>query len=80
MSISEIVLNELARITGNDAVRQNLDIKLFEEDILDSLGTMELIVALGECCHIDVSPAQLEREMWATPRKIIEDIESRVNR
>jgi len=79
MSTSDIVLKELIEITGSEEVRQNLDLELFKEDILDSLGTMELIIALGEACHIDISPAQLDREMWSTPRKIIADMESRIN-
>lgn len=44
---NEIVLTELERITGTSEVRRDLDLALFDEDILDSLGTVELIVAIG---------------------------------
>ena len=78
MSTSDIVLAELAKITETDDVRQNLDLALFDEAVLDSLGMVELIVALGELFHLDISPAQVDRQMWATPRKIIADIETRL--
>jgi D-alanine--poly(phosphoribitol) ligase subunit 2 len=78
MSTSAIVLDELARITESEEVRQNLDLELFDEAVLDSLGMVELIVALGELFHLDISPAQVDRKMWATPRKIIADIETRL--
>ena len=77
MSTNDVVLDELVRITETEQVRR-LDLALFDEDVLDSLGMMELIVALGENFHLDISPAQVDREMWATPRKIIADIEARL--
>lgn len=79
MPTQDIVLNELAKISETEDVRQNLDLALFDEDVLDSLGMVELIVALGEIFHLDISPAQVDRKMWATPRKIIADIETRMN-
>jgi D-alanine--poly(phosphoribitol) ligase subunit 2 len=78
MSANDIVLDELAKITETDDVRENLDLELFDEAVLDSLGMVELIVALGEKFHLDISPAQVDRKMWATPRKIIADIETRL--
>lgn len=78
MSTNDIVLAELAKITETDDARQDLDLELFDQDILDSLGMVELIVALGEIFHLDLSPAQVDRKMWATPRKIIADIETRL--
>jgi D-alanine--poly(phosphoribitol) ligase subunit 2 len=80
MSTQEIVLNELTKISEIEEVRQNLDLELFDEGVLDSFGMVELIVALGEIFHLDISPAQVDREMWATPRKIIADIETRLER
>jgi D-alanine--poly(phosphoribitol) ligase subunit 2 len=78
MSTSNIVLEELAKISESEEVRQDLDLALFDEAVLDSLGLVELIVALGEVFHLDISPAQVDRKLWATPRKIIADIETRL--
>jgi len=78
MSINDIILDELVIITESEDARQNLDLALFDEDVLDSLGMVELIVALGEIFHLEISPAQIDRKMWATPRMIIADIETRM--
>jgi D-alanine--poly(phosphoribitol) ligase subunit 2 len=78
MQAADIVLDELVKITGTEEVRTNLDLALFEENILDSLGVVELIVALGETLNINITPAQVDRKMWATPGKIIADIENRM--
>ena len=79
MSTADVVLEELVKISGTDEVRQNLDLALFDEQILDSLGTIELIVSLGDILHIELTPAMVDRKSWATPRKIIADIETRLN-
>jgi len=33
---------------------------------------------LGDMFQIDLTPGMVDRKMWATPRKIISDIESRI--
>jgi len=78
MSSAEIIFSELERITGTDEVRLNPDLALYDEDVLDSLGTVELIVALGERLKIEISPAQINRQLWATPNKIIAYMDERM--
>jgi len=46
--------------------------------LLDSLGTVELILALSERFGLQISPAEIDRECWASPRRIAEDIERRL--
>ncbi len=72
------VLAILEQITGTDEVRRDPDLGLFDQDILDSLGTVELIVALSEKFGVDISPAEVEREQWASPRKIVAFMQTRV--
>ncbi len=78
MSTSTDVLNILEQVTGTDQVRRNPDLALFDLDILDSLGTVELIVALSEKFGVEISPAEIERQQWASPRKIVAYMEERV--
>ncbi len=78
MATSADVMNILEQITGTDQVRRNPDLALFDLDILDSLGTVELIVALSEKLGVEISPAEIERQQWASPRKIIAYMEERV--
>ncbi len=80
MSITELVLDELAKTSGNEEVRKNLDLALYDDNILDSLATVELVVAFGDTLQINLTPAQVDRKMWATPRKIIADLESRIGK
>lgn len=77
VTTADRVLEELEHITGTDQVKKDLDLALFDEDILDSLGTVELMVALSENFGIDISPAEIDRAMWSTPRKIISYIENK---
>ena len=77
MSVSEIVLNELEKVTGTDQVRKDLNLDLFGEKILNSFGTVELIVALSDSLGIEISPGEIDRELWATPQKIITYFEER---
>ncbi len=78
MATSTDVMNILERVTGTDQVRRNPDLALFDLDLLDSLGTVELIVALSEKFGVEISPAEIERQQWASPRKIIAYMEARV--
>lgn len=72
---SEQVLTILEEIAEDDGLHQNLDTRLYEEHILDSLKTVELMIALGDAFGIDIAPTSFEPEQWATPRRIIAMIE-----
>ncbi len=78
MSIDERVLNCLVQVTESDEVRTALDLPLFDQHVLDSLGTIELILALSDEFGIEISPASVAREDWATPRLLIADVSRRV--
>ena len=78
MTTAEKVLQELEKITGTDQVQKNLDLALFDEDVLDSFGTIELIIGLSEELGISISPAEIDRQRWSTPRKIISYIEEKI--
>ena len=78
MPVNEIILKELEKYTGTDQVRKDLNIDLFGEKLLDSLATVELILALSEQLGMEISPGEIDREMWATQQKIIEYFEVRV--
>ncbi len=72
MNIPDSVLDVLAEVSQTPQVRQNLDLRLYDLDILDSFKTIELIVAFSERLGVEISSAELEREQWATPRKIVD--------
>jgi len=78
MSTAENVLSVLARVADSDEVVKDLDLPLYDLNVLDSLKTVELIVSLAERFQVDISPAEFEREQWATPRKIVAYMERKL--
>ncbi len=78
MSNSDQVLAVLAEVAETPEVRQNLDLRLYDLDILDSLKTVELIVAFSQNFGVEISPAEFEREQWATPRQIVSYMENKL--
>ncbi len=71
-------LSILERITGTDQVRRDLDLPLFDQGLLDSLGLVELLVAVSDEFGIDIAPTEVERPQWSTPRKIIAYLQERI--
>ncbi len=72
------ILDVLATVAETDEVRTNPDLALYDLQILDSMKTVELMVALSSEVGVDVSPAEFERENWATPRKLVADVLGRM--
>ena len=78
-SLSDKVLQVLASVAESEEVRVNLDLPLYDYQLLDSTKTVELMVMIEEEFGVRVSPAEFERENWKTPRKIIADIQRRID-
>ena len=78
MSVAESVLTILARTAETDEVLAQPDLDLFETGVLDSLRTVELMVALSEAFGVEISPAEFERDQWATPARIVAFMTARV--
>lgn len=78
-AISGKVLDLLEKITATDEVRKNLDLHLFDEFVLDSLGLVQLVVELSQAFSVEIAPAEIERDEWSTPRKIVGNIEKKIS-
>jgi D-alanine--poly(phosphoribitol) ligase subunit 2 len=72
------VLQLLASVAETDEVFTNLDLPLYDRQVLDSMRTVELMVMIEQEFGIKVSPAEFERESWRTPREIIADLQRRL--
>lgn len=75
---SDQVLDVLARVADTEEVRTNPDLALYDLQILDSMKTVELIVALQQEMGVEVSPAEFDRDAWATPAKMVADVQKRL--
>ncbi len=75
--VDDTVLRILGRITSAPDLTRELDTDLFEAGLLDSLGLVSLMVAFGDELGLAIYPSDLDKKAWATPRKMIADIERR---
>jgi D-alanine--poly(phosphoribitol) ligase subunit 2 len=78
MTISDRVMDVLAGVSEMDGVRDDPDVRLYDLQILDSMTTVELIVAFSSEFGVEISPAEFDREEWATPRKIVSFIQRKL--
>ncbi len=78
MTTKERVLALLARVCETEEVRDDLELRLFELGVLDSLRTVDLILALSAEMGVEVSPAEFDRDRWATPALVVAEVERRL--
>lgn len=76
-STAEKTLQILAEVTETERVRTHPDLPLFDSDLLDSLGIVTLMARFSEEFHLEISPSEFDRAAWATPAKIVRDLERR---
>ena len=79
METEQKTLAILSDVTGIDAAKLDPDTELYDRGLMDSMTTVQLIAALSEQLDLDISPAEFDREAWATPRLLVADIQRRCN-
>ena len=77
-NIDDRIIELLVDITGEDEIGDYRDEDLFEADVLDSLGAIELLVRIKEAFGISIAPTELEREEMNTVNKVIERVQERM--
>ena len=75
--MEEKLLGILERICDDEIVREDLDMDLFEEGLLDSLAVAELIVAIEEEFKVILSPTEYEKEELSTVHRIEKILEAK---
>ncbi|ONH62768.1 D-alanine--poly(phosphoribitol) ligase subunit 2 [Streptococcus parauberis] len=78
MNTLETVINLFDRLFM-EYVSDILDEDLFDAGVLDSLGTVELIVELENIFDIKVPISEFGREDWNTVNKIVAGVEELQN-
>jgi D-alanine--poly(phosphoribitol) ligase subunit 2 len=76
---SDRVLQLVAAVAETDEVLTNLDLPLYEYQVLDSMRTVQLILMIEEEFGLKISPAEFERERWRTPRDLVADLQRRLS-
>ncbi len=70
MEFKQEVISLLAEICQDDSIKENPDIDLFDAGLLDSFGTVELLVQIEERFGILVPITEFDRDVWNTPNNI----------
>ncbi|GAB2026881.1 D-alanine--poly(phosphoribitol) ligase subunit DltC [Lactovum odontotermitis] len=77
--MNEQVFDIIENIAGTDEFREDLDIDLFEEGILDSMKAIMLIVELEGAFAISLPPSEMDRENWNTAAKIAARVQEKID-
>lgn len=69
------IIEIIERITEYKDLKNNKDIDLLENEILDSLAFIELIEMLNEEFNIELQPTQIKPNTWRSVKSISEYIQ-----
>ena len=75
--IKEQVLEMLEEICEDEVVREDLDINMKEEGLMDPLAFVEMLVKIEEIFGLSIAPTEVTYEEIDTPNKVISYIENR---
>ena len=75
--IKEQVLEMLEEICEDKVVREDLDVNMKEEGLMDSLAFVEMLVKIEEIFGLSIAPTEVTYEEIDTPNKVISYIENR---
>ena len=78
MMIREQILEMLEEICEDEVVKEDLDINLKEEGLMDSLAFVEMLVRIEENFGLSIAPTEVTYEEIDTPNKVISYIENRL--
>lgn len=74
--MEEKIIEIIENLTGYKKLKENRDIDLLENEILDSLAFIELITTLEEEFDIEIQPTQVEPNTWKNIKKISDLVKS----
>ena len=72
------LLDIIENICGDEIVKENTDIYLLEEYLIDSLDYVSLLLDIQDEYGVVLSPSEFTREQMDTPNKIIETVSARI--
>ena len=76
--LEQKIIDLIIEITDEAEIGDYRDDDLFEEEVLDSLGAIELLVSLKEEFGVSIAPTALDRSEMNTVNKIIERVRERL--
>ena len=70
------IIDIIVEISENESIKDNLEIDLIENEIIDSLGFINLISRLEEEFDIEIQPTEVKPETWRSIDGIVELVKS----
>lgn len=74
--MEEKIIEIIENLTGYKKLKENRDIDLLDNEILDSLAFIELITSLEEEFDIEIQPTQVEPNTWRSIKRIADLVKS----
>lgn len=78
MDIRESVIEIFEEVLGSDEIRDNQDLDMFENEILDSLAIIEVLLGIEDKLNLSLQPTDLERKDMATVNNLVDFLKERI--
>lgn len=75
--MQETVISIFEDVLGCDEIKEDLDLDLFEAELLDSLAIIEVLLEIEERLGITLQPTDLERSDMDTVNNLTKFLEAR---
>ena len=78
MDIRESVIEIFEEVLGSDEIRDNQDLDMFENEMLDSLAIIEVLLGIEDKLDLSLQPTGLERKDMATVNNLVDFLKDRI--
>ena len=78
MDIRESVIEIFEEVLGSDEIRDNQDLDMFENEMLDSLAIIEILLGIEDKLDLSLQPTDLERKDMATVNNLVDFLKDRI--
>lgn len=78
-AMKEEILDVLEDLCGDSIVRDEPDLDLFEEGLLDSLLTIELLAIIEDRYGLSIAPTEIGQGEFSTAERIVSSLSKRLS-
>ena len=78
--MKEKIIDIIIRLTGYEDLRDNLNVNLIEDYILDSLAFIELMAELENEFDIEIQPTQVPNDTWNSIDNIVKMVKAEIEK
>lgn len=78
MDIKEKVFEIFEEVLSTDEIRENEDLDLFENELLDSLAIIEVLLGIEDKLGLALQPTDLERSDMASVNNLVSFLEQKL--